>query len=482
MIGVVAKKEFKEILRDGRFKYTAILMVLLLFTAFLTGWQRYSNFSDMRTAAQSSTNTQWLKQGDKNPHSAAHYGNYAFKPAGALSFFDNGIENYTGTAVFMEAHKQNFAFARPSADASAITRFGDLTGASILLILLPLFIIFLGFTAFAGEREQGTLRQLLSMGVKPSYLLWGKALGIGGAVILIVVPCAVVGAILLSQVNLNAEGGDLWARIGWLSLTYFAYGCVFLFITLAVSAFAKNAHTALVILVGFWVFSAFLMPKITSEISKRVYPTPSFGAFQAAMRTHQAKGFDGVSPYVRLREKKMELYKKYDVNAVKDLPIYWPATRMQVLEELDHKVFDEHYNGLRESYKKQRKFQDTFGLLAPTLSAKSVSRSLAGTDLATHVKFMEDAEVYRRNMVVKMNGYLSKAAASLNSSYSSSNYMIANEEVFSIVPPFVYERPNIDVVLKEHKRNLLILLLWFLCAVILARFAVTRLNAEASHA
>lgn len=480
MIGVVARKEFTGIIRDGRFKYTAIIMLLLLLTAFMTGWQRYTNFTDMRTAAQGSTNAQWLKQGDKNPHSAAHYGNYAFKPAGPLSFFDNGVENYTGTAVFMEAHKQNFAFARPAADASAITRFGDLTGATILQVLLPLFIIFLGFTAFSGEREQGTLRQLMSMGVSRSTLLWGKALGIGSAIVMIVLPCIIAGALLLSLVDLGNGGADFWARIGWLGLTYAAYGGVFLFVTLGVSALTRTAHTTLIILVGFWVFTAFLTPKIAAELSKNVYPAPSFGEFQAAMRTHQARGFDGVPPYVRLREKKAELYKKYNVSAVKDLPIYWPATRMQTLEELDHHVFDKHYNDLRTAYKDQRRFQDLFGMIAPTLSIKSISRAVSGSDLMTHVKFMEDAEIYRRNMVVKMNGYLSKAAASLNASYSSSNFMVADEEVFAIVPPFIYERPSLSDMLDEHKKNLIIIFLWFLCAIGFARLAAGRLSMEES--
>ena len=41
MILTVARKEFAEIARDGRFKWTATLMVLLLLTALLAGWQRH---------------------------------------------------------------------------------------------------------------------------------------------------------------------------------------------------------------------------------------------------------------------------------------------------------------------------------------------------------------------------------------------------------------------------------------------------------
>ena len=73
MIRSIARKEFSEILRDGRFKWTAGIMVLLLITAMLAGYQKYSGYTNVQQMAQRDSNSQWLQQGDKNPHSAAHY-------------------------------------------------------------------------------------------------------------------------------------------------------------------------------------------------------------------------------------------------------------------------------------------------------------------------------------------------------------------------------------------------------------------------
>ena len=265
MIATVARKEFAEIVRDGRFRWTAALMVLLLLTAILAGWQRYNAYMTIQAAAQGSTNTQWLKQGDKNPHTAAHFGNYAFKPLGPLAFFDSGITSYAGTAVFMEAHKQNFAIGRPASDTSSIARFGELNGAMILQVLLPLLIILLGFTAFSGERESGTLRQVMSMGVSRSTLLWGKAVGLGSAVLLVVVPCLVAGALVLAATGLQTVGEGIGTRIVLLAIAYLLYAATFLFLTLAVSAWAKTARVALMVMVGFWALTAFIMPKAAAR-------------------------------------------------------------------------------------------------------------------------------------------------------------------------------------------------------------------------
>ena len=480
MIGSIARKEFTEIVRDGRFKWTAGIMVLLLLTAILAGYQKYNSLMNIQRLAQGESNEQWLQQGDKNPHSAAHYGNYAFKPAGPLAFFDNGVNSYTGTLVFMEAHKQNFATGRPATDRSAIGRFGDLNGAMILQLLMPLLIIFLGFTAFSGERESGTLRQVMSMGVTGRQLLWGKALGIAVAVLIVVVPCVLVGVIALSTTELHTVGEGMGTRVALMTLAYLMYGAVFLFLTLAVSAWSRNARTALMIMVGFWAFAGFLAPKAASEISKAVHPTPAFGQWMADMSAHKLRGIDGVPPFERFNEYTKELFKQYNVDKVADLPVYFVAVRLQKLEEYDYPVFDEHYGRVRASYNDQRRLQDGIGIVAPTLPLRSISMGLSGTDLIQHVKFMDDAETFRRNMVVKMNDYLSKAAVNLNATFSASNYMVADEEVFAIVPPFEFEPPALDEVIAEHRSNFVALLLWFAASIGLALLAVNRMSVERS--
>lgn len=478
MIATVARKEFAEIVRDGRFRWTAALMVLLLVTAILAGWQRYNTYMTIQAAAQGSTNTQWLKQGDKNPHTAAHFGNYAFKPLGPLAFFDSGITSYAGTAVFMEAHKQNFAIGRPASDTSSIARFGELNGAMILQVLMPLLIIFLGFTAFSGERESGTLRQVLSMGVSRSTLLWGKAVGLGSAVLLVVVPCLVAGGLVLAATGLETVGEGIGTRIVLMGLAYLLYAATFLFLTLAVSAWAKTARAALMVMVGFWALTAFIMPKVAAELSKVVHPSPAFGTFMAEMKEHQKRGIDGVSPFAKLGRYQGETLRKYNVSRVEDLPVYWTAMRMQKLEEIDQPVFDQHYGAVRDTYVAQSRLQDRLGLVAPTLPLRSISMALAGTDLVVQTKFMADAEKFRHDMVFKMNDYLSRAAANLNGSNSASNFMIANEDVFAIVPPFRYEPPALGATIREQAGNLGLLGLWLAVAVGLAWAATNRMTLE----
>ena len=114
----------------------------------------------------------WLQQGPRHPHDAAEQGMHVFKPEPPLAVLDPGIEPFVGSTVWLQAHRQSELKFRPAQDATGLQRFGELSPAWILQVLLPLIIIVIGFNAVSGERERGTLRQLLSIGVPTrSFLL-----------------------------------------------------------------------------------------------------------------------------------------------------------------------------------------------------------------------------------------------------------------------------------------------------------------------
>src|SRR5687767_11439175 len=78
----IARKELREIARDGRI-WTIGAAVSGLFLASLAfGWQQTKAAHAERTAAQAVADEHWRAQDDKNPHVAAHYGTYVFKPTG----------------------------------------------------------------------------------------------------------------------------------------------------------------------------------------------------------------------------------------------------------------------------------------------------------------------------------------------------------------------------------------------------------------
>jgi ABC-2 type transport system permease protein len=455
MITTIAKKEFTEIFRDGRFRWIAGALLLMLLVAAIIGWNQSQEIKRDREAAANMDKQTWEAQGDKNPHSAAHFGHYAFKPATALSYVDRGLNTYLGVAIWLEAHYQNLSSHRPIEDKTTLQRFGELTVAWTLQYLVPLLIILLAFSAFAGERERGTLRQLVSLGVPSRKLALGKALGVAAALALVLLPATLLAAALLAGLKTGENFSETALRFTTLSVTYLLYFAAMLGLCLAVSAKAKSSRLALLSLIGFWMISSLLAPRLASDLSERLYPSPTVSAFWEAIFKDMREGIDGHNPSDQRRKQlEAKVLAQYNVKELKDLPVNFAGIALQEGEEYGNQIFDKHYGRLWALYEKQAGVQQLASIASPLLAARNVSMGLAGTDLYQHRHFAEQAETHRRKTVKYLNEDMTQNAGNQDYDY------LADPALWSKTPQFEYTPPSFSWVLGKQIGNLLILGLW----------------------
>lgn len=471
MIRTIAVKEMREMLRDGRFRWAGGVVFALLLVSLGAGFVHWRDARAQSEAATSLARQHWVGQEAKNPHSAAHYGVYVFKPQLPLSFIDRGVNPYTGTTVWLEAHRQNDFLFRPAQDATAAQRFGNLTAATVLQLLIPLLIILIAFGAFAGERERGTLRQVLSMGVPRRALGWGKALGIAGALGLLLVPAALIGAAALTV------GNTLFAptlgRTLLLALAYAAYFAVFVAISIAVSARAPSSRFALIGLLAFWIVNGLAAPRASADLARRMHPAPSAFEFARTVQEQIENGIDGHdSGDERAAEVERRVLAEYGVERIEDLPINFSGLSLQASEEHSDEVFDLNYGALWDTFGRQSRVHELAGVIAPLLAVRSLSMGLAGTDFEQHRHFATAAERYRRMLVKRMNDDLT-----YNSRMDGTVYL-ADEELWRDVPPFEYRAPDAAWVLGRRAAGLGVLLLWVIGAVLTVTLTTRRVRID----
>ncbi|SBV31827.1 conserved membrane protein of unknown function [uncultured Sphingopyxis sp.] len=477
MIWHIARKEFTEITRDGRFLWTALVIMLLLIVSLGVGAQRYSEDRALREAATSEARQQWLTQGAQGPHTAGHYGVYAFKPATPLALFDPGYNDYTGTIQYLEAHRENQAGYKPASDSTALQRFGDLSGAMVLQMLVPLLIILLCFGMVSGEREDGTWRQLLSIGVKRQTLVAGKATGAVLAVGAVLLPALIAGGIAAAMM---AGSGDVHEMIDFpskvvtLLLLYLVFFAIFVCLALTVSIYAKSSGGALTGLIGFWIVAGLLIPRVATDVGKRVYPTPSAFEVQAAIEAGREKGPHAHEPnHPNYKAFSAEMLEKYNVDKVEDLPYNFLGLALQRDEEVGFAVFDKEYGGVRRLYEQQDKVQQYLSLISPFIAIKNLSAALSGTDVAFSNDFSEAGEGYRRNMIRVLNEDLMKNAKGL-SNYSAEWSYKTDKKLWSRVPPFDFDPPGIATILGRNIFSIVVLLAWLAASLALLRRAALR--------
>jgi ABC-2 type transport system permease protein len=465
MIKHIARKEFTDVVRDGRFRWCAALVGALLLVSLGHGWVQARQAEEELAAARATARDHWESQGEKNPHSAAHYGIYAFKPRLALSFVDEGVDPYTGTSVWLEAHRQNDFLMRPAQDATAAQRVGALTAAQVLQNLVPLLVILLTFGALAGEREQGTLRQLLATGIGRRELAVGKALGVAGALALLLVPAAVVGAAALVVGSTGPAASPL-ARGTVLAGVYLAYFGAFVGLGLAVSAWARSARTALVVLLGVWVVNGLVAPRAAVDLSKWIHPTPSAVEFAHTLEQEMAAGVDDIQRPDRAAFGE-RLLAEYGVERAEDLPVNEVGLYLQESEEFGNRIFDRNYGALWDTFERQGVVHEALAVAAPLLAVRTLSMGLAGTDVEQHRHFATAAEAYRRDMMRQMNLDLAENSR-------TGELYTAGPELWAEVPPLQYDAPTLGWVLGNRVLSLLVLGLWLAGAGLLAARRVQR--------
>ncbi|MBX3226975.1 MAG: DUF3526 domain-containing protein [Labilithrix sp.] len=456
----VARHEWRSVVRDRTFMATVGCLLVLLAAAFVSGRTMQREHERTRSAAQEESQRQWLTQGAKNPHSAAHFGVYAFRPLSSLALFEPGMHPFEGTSVYLEAHKANDLRDAPSEDASSLSRLGRPSAASLLRTLLPLVVFLLTASAFAGERERGTLKLLVAQGASLRTLFAGKALALGVVVVAFLLLVAAVTA-------LEGGGAPLGARAAWLFVGYALYGFIALFIGLSVSLAARTARGAFVALFLVWAIEVLLAPRLATSVAVAAAPMPP----AAAVRAELSRELDREGDARRLDELRARTLAKYGVTSERELPVDFAGLALQAGEEHAYPIFDRHRDRLRARAAAEDAWLDGLSAIAPALALERWSTALAGTDRAHVEHFADAAEGHRRELVERMNLYVAEHGAGAGFG------LVANEEVWATVPAFGYTPPDVSFATKRSWSALGVLAGWTALALVVAMFALSRSRA-----
>jgi ABC-2 type transport system permease protein len=470
MTYTIARREWRERLRNGHFQAVIVALALLFLVSFAVSLSQWKSADAEQRQAQSRDREQWLNQGSRNPHSAAHFGVYAFKPRLPLSFVDPGLDPYTGSVIWVEAHYQNPARFRPAEEATALQRFGQLTPAVVLQWFLPLFIVLLCFSAFTAEKEQGTLGLTLALGVPPGQLAAGKALGVAAAAGCILLPVALLTGLAVWVTGPESMRAETWLRLIPMAVSYLAYLAIFAFVSLTVSVVSSSSRASLATLLGFWTVATFVVPRVAADTAETIHPSPLAADFWREIAIGM-RGVDGHSENdKRILELKRRTMQKYGVSRAEDLPVNFEGLRLQAGEEHGNELFDQYYGKLWSAYERQERLHLAASLTSPLLALRSISMSMAGTDLAHFRDFTEATERYRRSLNKAMN--LNVA----NHSRTGEYYYFADRSLWESIPAHQYSSPTLAWALHRQVLPAVILSVWLFASIAAFRFATNRMK------
>jgi ABC-2 type transport system permease protein len=460
MIQSMIVKELRLLFRLRTIIIAALLLAGMLALSLWSGYRSYSNNQQELVRANNLFRHQWEQLTIGNTHGAAHYGTWLFKPQSALSTFDRGITDYTGIAYRVEAHKQHDLLMQTAPVLANYLRFGTLTMATVLQVLMPLLLIFLLFDIHTSEKRLGTLPLLYIQGAGKKNIIIGKAIAALVLTAMLLLPVMLLLLCTGFIIKQDTLSHNILSRVGYLLTGYFLYGSFFALLSVGVSIVSRSSRQSLLSLLGLWLLLVLVLPRMMAGVQERQHPAPSQYALQKKISDAEKYGLNGKEPLL-LHKKKVEdsLLARYQVSSIDKLPVNADAIYMQSEEDYMQRIYEKYTGETDSIIRAQNSYVSYARWIDPLFAIREWSMALAATDIDHVWDFRRQAVAYRNDFIRQLNNKLAETAAGAHS-----NTAIVTAAYYKQMRPFSYHTLSLSQVLLSHKTACLALGLWFLLA------------------
>ncbi|MDR2038614.1 MAG: ABC transporter permease [Bacteroidales bacterium] len=256
------KKEILDNLYNFRYGIILALSVLVIGTSIFTMYRDYcsrvENYLVLRPEGKEAT---------------------AIIPPTPLSVFVKGLDEN-----LCRSYEIDFLGISMGSSQQAVNRLFKLFTTPDLLyiikIVLSLCAILMAYDMITREKENGTLKLILSNPVKRPALLFAKWLG---GFTSFIVPILIVCLFSIAVVSLLPMVQFTWAdygKIGTFILTSILYLGIFFTLGLFISCLTARSVTSLILSLFFWTMIVFVVPNLGNSLSKQIIKTKSIEQLQ----------------------------------------------------------------------------------------------------------------------------------------------------------------------------------------------------------
>lgn len=267
MLGTLLLKEIHDSLLSLKF---AVAMILCL---ILVPLGMYTNYKDYQKRLSSYEQAEGLYQQEHPRERHLSSGSKAFRKSAPLSVISIGLEYFFPTTIHFDPQEGvEFSNDRGMNNPQSLL-LGKIDLLFIVSVVISLLAILFSFNNVSGEKENGTLKLMLSNVVPRHQVLIAKLIG-NYVVLFIPFLLSLLAGILILVLSGSAFifNGDNLVYFLLILLASMLLIAVFLNLGLLVSALTHRSSTAIVILLLLWVMSTLAYPRISTMAAEAIYP------------------------------------------------------------------------------------------------------------------------------------------------------------------------------------------------------------------
>ena len=264
--------------------------------------------------------------------------------------------------------------------------------AFVVIYILPLLVFAFSYNLLSAEKEQGTLRMLLSQPVHLLSIISGK-LAARVLPLLGFMALLPIATILIFQPGIQLA--DHWSALLCLSLLIIGYGFFWFALAVYVNTLGRSSATNALILIFSWVVLVLIIPVLINIIVETISPTPS--RTELATRTRLVT-IEGLNQYNDLLRTDYNFTEKPDALLPKEGKFEVPPrlkAHYLISKNVDIKIdallkqFDTQLAG-------QQKIVDRWGFLSPAILTSEGLTTLAGNNSRRYLEFKHQVENFHQ--------------------------------------------------------------------------------------
>ena len=257
MLTTLIRRELLDNLMTFRFVVVFIIMLLLVVANTSVLIKDY----DRRLASSNSA----VKANHNQLRST--YSNTAWdvvRPPNLLSIFNAGLDKRLSNEIHVSYYNVPTLWDGTVHGSTNpfLQLFSSIDIVFIFEVVLSLMSLIFAYDAFAGERERGTLRLVLTHPVSRGKIIFAKYMSAMLCLLAPLLMSFLLVVILLMTSPIVSLNIDDFLRIGGIVLSSIAYLSVFYLIGMLISVITRRTSTALMLALFVWAFLVLVYPNV----------------------------------------------------------------------------------------------------------------------------------------------------------------------------------------------------------------------------
>ena len=424
----------------------------------------------------------------------------AHRKPNPLSIFNVGTENFGANTVTVELGKPVFELSFPIWSAPTQKRGSDNPFLAMFLavdvvfifkIVLSALAILFAYNTISGEREDGTLKLVLSNSIPRDTIVFGKYLGGMLSLFPIVLMSLIVALIIALSSPVTAFDGNDIAHIVLIFGVSLLYVSTWYLLGLLLSVWTKTAATTLILSMFIWVILTSVHSNAVAFAVEKFPPyksNPESGALQPAFEVWdqfnkesdayiKQRGYDNLQEsitwepekgedgeptrtrtgmgtssesggYYRIKNYHITNVAKADTSIFQEILGYQEQLRVEYADKAETIL-----NKPAEERERNAKFADMISRISFADTYDFAVGTIAGTDRRSYNDFIQNSRAYKREIV---EYFKDKEAFSSRAWFSDDK----GAAELTDLPVFQHQRLSLSESLSRASVDILILLAW----------------------